>query len=85
MSPCGSERRNALCHSHGSYSYEPAPEWNGTNWSAVVVITKEHQGWRKQKRFSSELSFDSQREAYDESMALGQSIIYRIISGAEEF
>jgi hypothetical protein len=34
---------------------------------------------------SSELRIESQHEAYAESMALGQRIINRIISGAEEF
>jgi hypothetical protein len=74
-----------MCHTSESYSYGPAPEWNGKDWLAVVVINKERRGWRGQKRFSSELRFESQKEAYAESMALGQRIIYRIISGAEEF
>jgi len=85
MSRGGSEYGNTICRTSGSYSYEPAPEWNGKGWMAVVVINKVRRGWRRQKRFSSELGFESQHEAYAESMALGQRIIYQIISGAEEF
>jgi hypothetical protein len=76
----GSENRNAMGHTSESYSYEPAPEWNGKGWLAVVVITRGRRGSQGQKRFTSELRFESQQEAYAESMALGQRIIYQIIS-----
>jgi hypothetical protein len=77
MSPCGQTSE--------TYSYEPTPERSGEDWLAVVVINQERRGWRGQKRFTGERKFETQQEAYAESMALGQRIIYRIISGAEEF
>ena len=66
------------------FLYEPAPEWNGKNWIAGVVISRDHDGLSEEKRFGSELTFDTRVGALAESMALAMRIIDRITSGAEK-
>jgi hypothetical protein len=61
--------------SFGLDAYEPVPRPHGNDWLAVVEITKEHHGWRRQKCFCSVLKVESQREAYAKSMSLGQHTI----------
>ena len=65
------------------FLYEPAPEWNGKNWIAAVVISRDHNGSSEEKRFGGEMTFGSHLEALAESMALAMRVIDGILSGAE--
>jgi hypothetical protein len=66
------------------YIFTPDPEWNDKNWVAAVVVSSDDPGWPQQKRFTSELTFETKTEALAESISLGQRIIDKILSGAEE-
>ena len=69
-------------YKYRDFLYESAPEWNGKNWIAAVMISRKVQN--EQKRFSNELTFGTRVEALAESMALAMRIIDGIMSGAEE-
>ena len=62
-------------YGYKGYEFEPDPEWNGKNWIAGVVVSSEDPGWPQRKRITGELTFETQAEAFAESISLGQRVI----------
>ena len=73
-------------YKYRDYLYESDIKWDGKNWTAAVVIGRDHAGtWLTQQRFNSERIFETRLEAIAEWIAVAMRIIDGIMSGAKEY